>query len=162
MRASFVIPVFLLAVTACGDEATDGGQTPDLDAADGEGCEHLQEGPGVAITATATASGAPSVDEDHRRYDTALVDVTGGKGGVVDFGASAAGLHVIFLSADVPLFINDATGAPVAIEDSATSSTACADIKGKHVVDLGVGTYHLILGPTTETEVSIVVEPLGE
>jgi hypothetical protein len=157
MKKLIFVPLSILAFAGCGDD-----DTHDDAAADAEGCEHLQDGPSAAITAATAAAGAPSVDDDHRRYDVTLVDVTGGKGGVVKFAASAAGVHVIFLDADVPLFITDAAGAPVAIEESASSSTACADIRGKHVVELGVGTYNLTLGPTTSTQVGVVVEPLDE
>jgi hypothetical protein len=158
MKRLLILTLFAFS-PACGDDGADGN---DHDAADGEGCEHLQEGPEVAVTATATAAGAPSVDDDHMRYDITLVAISGGQGGVVKFAAAAAGTHVIFLGADVPLFITDAAGAPVAITESSSSSEACADIKGKHVVDLEVGTYNLTLGPTASTSVSMVVEPLGE
>src|SRR5688572_777343 len=147
-----VLPILLtLCLAACGGD-------DDTASADAEGCEHLQDGPDVDRTATATAAGAPGVLNDHMRYDITLVPVTGGNGGVVAFAAPEAGGYIFFLDATVPFAISDATGAPVTLEDSATSSTACADIKGRHVADLAVGTYNLSFGPTTATAVSLVIE----
>jgi hypothetical protein len=77
----------------------------------------------------------------------------------VRFAAPAAGDYVFFLNQDVAFEVFDGSQAPVTIEESTTSNPACTDIRGRHVVPLGVGTYHLSLGPTTQTSVSIVVEP---
>jgi hypothetical protein len=61
----------------------------------------------------------------------------------------------------VPLAVTDSTGAPVTLASSASSSPECTDIKGKHTVALGVGTYFLELGPTSAADVSVVVEKEG-
>jgi len=131
-----------------------GGSTED---ADGEGCEHLQAGPGVAITASTTAGNAPAVSNDHKRYDIALPS---GSAGSVSFAASEATDYVFFLNADVPLTVTSASGQSVAFESSAKSSESCTDIKGRHVVPLEVGTYTLTLGPASGT-VSLVIEESG-
>jgi hypothetical protein len=125
---------------------------------DAEGCEHLREGPAVTVAATATADAAPSIAADHQRYDVTLVAVTGGMGGFVRYAPGEAADYLFFLSAGVPVEFLDATSAPVAPEESASSSTACAEIKGRHLVPLEVGTSALRLGPTSQTSVSIVVE----
>jgi hypothetical protein len=124
---------------------------------DQEGCEHLKEGPATAVTALASGEG-PLVADDHHRYDVSLVAITGGNGGRVRFASDEQGDFIIFLNQGVPLKVLDSSGAEVAIEASATSSTACTDIRGRHVVPLGVGTYTLSLGPTTQTSVGIVIE----
>lgn len=127
--------------------------------ADVEGCEHLQEGPSAAVTATAAASGAPAVSNDHKRYDITLPAGTGGNNtGSVSFAAGEASDYVFFLGADVPLKITNASGAAVAFEESATTSSACTQIKGRHVAPLQVGTYTLTFGPTTQSSVSLVIE----
>jgi len=128
------------------------------ESADTEGCAHLQNGPAATVTATATASGAPAVSNDHKRYDITLVDVSGQKGGSVTFAASEATDYVFFLNADVAFSVANSSGQPVAIEESATSSSECGDIKGRHVVPLSVGTYTLTFGPTSATSVSVVIE----
>lgn len=132
------------------------GGTPED--ADAEGCEHLQKGPGVALTATASASGAPAVSDDHKRYDISLPAGTGGNTGSVTFAASEATDYTFFLNADVALKLTSSNGQTVAFESSAKSSTSCTDIKGRYVAPLQVGTYTLTLGPSTPSSVSLVIE----
>lgn len=129
--------------------------------ADGEGCEHLQEGPAVPVSASSGASGAPAVSNDHKRYDVTLPSGTGGRTGSVSFASSEATDYVFFLSADVALKIASASGEAVALESSATSSSACTAIKGRHVAPLQVGTYTLTFGPSTQEQVSLVIEESG-
>ena len=121
---------------------------------DSEGCEHLQQGPGVAVTASSTASGAPAVSNDHKRYDIALPSSGTGS---VSFAASEATDYVFYLNADVPLAITTGSGQSVAFEASAKSSTSCTDIRGRHVAPLSVGTHTLTFGPGSGT-VSLVIE----
>lgn len=149
LLAALLMSTALLA-TACGDD----DKTENVDV---EGCEHLQKGPSTAVTATITGT-PPAVGNDHRRYDIALADGTGGKTGSVSFAATEATDYVIFTSADVALSVRDAGGAQVAIEESTKSSSQCTDIKGRHVVPMKVGTYTLTFGPTTAASVSIVIE----
>ncbi len=137
-----------LLFAGCGDEET----------VDAEGCEHLQEGPSSPITATATATGAPAVKDDHRRYDITLVDVEGGKGGSVSFAAAEATDFILFTSADVPVSIQNASGQAVSPEASVKNSSECTEIKGRHTIPLEVGTYTISFGPTTQSSVSIVIE----
>lgn len=134
------------------------GCSGEEESADTEGCEHLQNGPAATVTASATATGAPAVNNDHKRYDVTLVDVSGQKGGSVTFAASEAADYVFFLGANVGFSVANANGQAVAIEESATSSSECTEVKGRHVVPLSVGTYTLTFGPTSATSVSVVVE----
>ncbi len=150
LLAALLMSTALLA-TACGDDE-EGEENVDV-----EGCEHLQEGPSTALTATTTGT-PPAVRNDHRRYDITLVDGTGGKTGSVSFAATEATDYVIYTGADVPLTVRDSSGAEVAIEESTKSSAQCAEIKGRHVVPLTVGTHTLTFGPTSAASVSIVIE----
>lgn len=143
-----VLFLTVAAATGCGHE----DENPDV-----EGCEHLKEGPASAVTAAATATGAMAIAADHKRYDVSLVDVTGGKGGVVTFAAAKEEDYIFFLSADVPVKFS-AGGMAIAPESMAKSSPTCAEIKARYVVPLKVGTTQLDLGPTTQTSVGIVVE----
>src|SRR5688572_14994746 len=72
LLAALLMSTALLA-TACGDDEE---ENPDV-----EGCEHLQEGPATAVTATATSENAPAIRADHRRYDVTLVAGNGGNSG---------------------------------------------------------------------------------
>lgn len=153
-----LLSVLLLStalLAGCGDDEPT--ESPDT-----EGCEHLQEGPASSITAAATGAG-PAVSNDHKRYDIALADVTGGKGGSVSFAVSEATEYVFFISADVPFAVTTSSGQAVEIEESTKSSETCSEIKGKHIVPLAtVGTYTLTFGPTTASQVSLVIEEAGE
>jgi hypothetical protein len=126
--------------------------------ADVEGCEHLQEGPSVAVSASASASGAPAVSNDHKRYDITLPAGSGGNVGSVSFAAAEATDYVFFLGSNVTLKVTNTSGQEVTFEESATKSDECTDIKGRHVAPLQVGTYTLNLGPTSESSVSLVIE----
>jgi hypothetical protein len=132
------------------------------DKADTEGCEHLKEGPGVSVTATATASGAPSVSNDHKRYDITLPAGTGGNTGSVSFAVGETAHYVFFLGSDVNLAIASTSGSSsVSFESSTKSSEACTEIKGRHVAELLVGTYTLTFSSPTQTRVSLVIEEEG-
>ena len=155
MKRSSVLLSLSLVLAGCGQAAA-----PESDI---EACEHLQEGPAVAVTANATADGAaPSVSEPHKRYDVALVDVTGGRGGTVSFASADEGHHVLYLSADVPVEVRDGSGAVVDFEATATSISSCTEVKSKRELDLGVGTYRITFGPTATPSVSLVMEYAGE
>jgi hypothetical protein len=152
MKRKLFAAVLLSAglVFGCGGE--------EEESVDVEGCEHLKEGPATAVTATATATGAPAVKADHSRYDVTLVDVTGGKGGTVTFAATEEGDYVLFTGTAVQVSVKDANGAAVGIEASATSSAECTEIKGRHTIPMKVGTHTLTFGPTPQATVSIVIE----
>jgi len=128
-----------------------------LDEADVEACEHIVEA-GKALTATATMSGAPALTDDHERNDLALVDVSGGKGGFAAFTVLENGDYLFYLDTDVPMEILNSAGVPVAFEKTEKSISACKEVKAKYTVGLMLGTYSLRLGPTSETQVSLIVE----
>ncbi|MCP3101351.1 hypothetical protein LZ198_20975 [Myxococcus sp. K15C18031901] len=141
-----------LLTAACGDDDA----TPE-EGVDVEGCEHLREGPSVAVAATTTGT-PPAVDDNHRRYDITLVSGEAGHSGAVSFAASEATDYVLYLGADVPVRVTDASGAAVELEESAKGSASCTEIKGRHVVPLTVGTFTFTFGPTASSSVSLVVE----
>jgi hypothetical protein len=156
MKRAIFLSATLTMLAACGDEEP-------VEDVDVEGCEHLQEGPEVAVTATdGLDESTPAVSDEHMRYDITLVPVVGGNGGFVTFAAAEATDHVFFLDADVALGLDDGTGAGVTIEESASSSPECDEIRGRHVAELRVGTVYVELGPTTETEVSLVIEAMHD
>lgn len=138
-----------------------GGDDEDEAHVDEEGCEHLQKGPGVAVTAAVSGMG-PAVSNDHKRYDIALADVAGGKGGAVSFAVSEATDYVLYTSASVPVKVTNGSGTEVSFEESANSSSLCTEIQGRYVVPLTVGTHTLTFGPSTISSVSLVIEESGE
>lgn len=148
------------AVAACGDDHDDDHDHGGESLAD-EACEHTTGGPYRDVTATADAADGPVASFEHTGVRVALTDVTGGKGGFVTFEADAAGDFVFFLSADVPLAVQDATGAAVAIEATADVD-ACAEVAVQHTVELAVGSYRLSFGPTDVSTVTLVGEAAGD
>ena len=152
-----------LAVPACGDDdetsdnhhhVDDGGI--DLDE---EGCEHLEGGPFVTVTAGADQASAAEVKADHHAY---TITLTADQAGFVKFAADAAGDHVVFLDADVPFAVEGSGGTRLTIEESLTTIGACTTVKGKHTFELpAVGLYFFQLGPTATAEVKLVIEEAG-
>jgi hypothetical protein len=121
-----------------------------------EGCEHLEKGPFVDVTAGADAQGAVEVKADHQAYRVAL---TSGQAGFIKFAAAKKGDHVLFLDTDVSLEVQDDQGKPVTIENSEKGISECVVVKAKHTVELpGVGTYFFKLGPASAAQVTVVVE----
>lgn len=152
------LPAILLATlslaAACGEH--------DHDDPDAEACGHLRGGPAENVTASATpAATAPAVRSDHRRYDVALVDAGGGKGGSVSFASSAARDHVLYTDVAVPVRVATAAMMEIAPSASATETPACPEIKGRHVFRLGVGPHVITFGPTSADRVGLVIEPLA-
>ncbi|MCI0569204.1 MAG: hypothetical protein L0Y66_00475 [Myxococcaceae bacterium] len=132
-----------------------GTGTPEEDI-DVELCEHLAEGPNVAVTAVVSgdASGA-AVSNDHHRYDISL---TSGAG-KVSFAVDHAGEFVFGLGADVAMEIKDPSGAPVTPEETLLTGLACTDIKKRVQAHLEtVGTYTLTFGPSSVQVVPLVIE----
>lgn len=154
-RSVPVMTAIAAVLASCGDEH--GHENPNVEA-----CEHLKEGPSVAVAATTTAGAtAPAIASDHKRYDLTL-PVTASPGsflGHVTFAAPAAGDFIVFTSAAIPVKVTTAAGADVAPESTASSITECTEVKGRHVFELGVGTHYVALGPATNNSVSVVVEP---
>jgi hypothetical protein len=145
--ATLILP---FALAACGGEEEEN--------IDVEGCEHLEEGPYEAVTATADTASAPPIADDHTSYTVTLPAGAGGNTGFVSFAADEEGDFIFFLDADVDVEFTDAAAAVVPIEESASSSDACDTIQGKHTLELAVATYYLELTSQTIDEVNVVVE----
>lgn len=142
---------------ACSDEHDEEDHGESIE---DEGCEHIQEGPAKAVTASADTAQAPDATAEHTRIDLSLVDVEGGKGGAVQLVPDEAGDFYLFLSDDVSVTLTKAAdGSVVTPELSEGAVEACAaEIPKHYVYDLEVGTYLLTVGPTTLDKVSFVFE----
>jgi hypothetical protein len=120
-------------------------------------CEYLQEGPASSVTASASATGAPAVSVDQRRYDISLVDVAGGKGGSVSFAVTEVKDYTLFLNGEVPVIVTDASGQRIEVRVSGTGSSECSEIKRRHTFRLAPGMHGIAFGPTTASSVSLVI-----
>lgn len=168
---SILTPLAAMLLLACSDDTggggggtgsgTGGAAPEDLDA---EACEHYVEGPFVQHTATEAVEDASDISAEHTAHAITLIELAGANGGYVSLQAPSAGDYVFFLDQDVPLSVQSSAGSDVLIEEScdpSACSATCGLVKGKHVVELAVGTYYLELGPTDLASVHLVHEVLG-
>lgn len=126
-----------------------------------EACEHMAEGPSQEVRASPTGDpGAPSVASPHTRFDATLVAVDGGQGGDLSYAVSRAGLLWVALSKDVPLQITrEVDGQSLTPEEVvAGPDTGCDEVAWAAAYPVEVGTVRIRLGPTTQTQVSLVLE----
>lgn len=152
IRLASLIVLVASSLAGCSEE---GEPTPS-----DEACEHAQGGPSSAVTAgSAPDSSAGDVTEEHTRHDVTLVAVDGGNGGFVQFN-SEGGEHIFFLTRDIPIAFQDAAAALVPIEQSSAEET-CDEVVVAHRIDLPVGRIILEFGPTAETSVSVLIEPVA-
>lgn len=158
----FSISGLLVATAACGGDDA-GGEHEDLDP-EADACEHMIEGPAESVTAVADmAADAPDMGEHHIRWEIALVDDGAGAfSGYVDLVVEEEGESILFGSADIPVTVRDASGNEVPLRRADDSITACTEVDASNSYELGVGTYQLELGPTTESAISVVVILAGE
>jgi hypothetical protein len=152
----------VIAVAACSDHHDEPGSHHD--GPEDEACDHMIDGPGLAATAVADMTAdAPDAGEHSVRWDVALAAGAGGMyGGYVDLVVEEAGITDLYLDVDVPVKVWDASGNEVMVHHAQTSFTLCTEVSVGLGYQLGVGTYLVGFGPTTEEAVSMVVVLEGE
>ena len=145
---------FTLSLAACSggdDEHTE-------ETIEAEFCEHFTGGPYRMVTSSTTAAGAPDVTFEHTSVQITL----NGGAGFVTYASGEMTDHAIALSKDVPLKVAQG-GADLTIESTEKPTDApCTELAVIYTVGLGVGTATLELGPSSEAEVSLIVEEAGE
>jgi hypothetical protein len=150
-RSRVTLTLAAILAAACGHGHGSPGE---------EACEHFEKGPHVAVTATADPTDqSPAIASDHQRHAVSLLAVEGGHGGHVRFASPRQASWIFFLDEAVPVAFLDSAGDPIAPAGSATGDPDCDLVKGRHAVELGVGTHYLRLGPTPHEVVGLVVEP---
>lgn len=166
-RVANLNPLYLLSalflspgLTACDDDDHDhDDHNHGEEAVDEHACIHAEE-EGTSLTATLEAEAAPAASEDHTRYDVTLVELdaeSGDLGGYISLPVGEDGDQVVFLTADIPLGIEDSEGLSLPAESDGDGSGTCS-ITRYYVFDLQVGTYGLFFGPTDVTELGMIVE----
>lgn len=160
----YIVASAVLILAACGGNEDNNGNNHDNNdhnneefTVEDDACEHMIEGPEVAITAVAVGGDAPTVADTHTRYD---ITIDGGSGIVLVEIAEESEMH-FFFSAGVDLTVTDASDAEIAAEETIATVAECDEVAEGAAYDLGVGTYTLTI-ETTETEVSMVPVPGGE
>lgn len=149
------------ALAACASDGVDedAGTGEEEDPIE-EACEHMEEGPSAAHTATLAAP-YPDVSAEHTRHDVTLVDDGGQNGGAVTFEVDEDGEHLVFLDKDIPVAFRDVGGEAFDVLLSEPVD-ACDSVAIQKHVTFEVGTVELRFGPTTESTVRIVIEEVGE
>ena len=154
---AFVAPLSLSA-SACGD---DDDHDHDHEGEHGEGfveefCEHLENGPDVALTATDAPEGAPDASAEHTRHDVTL---PAGATGYISFASDEATEFAFGFSTDASAMLFDAGGNEIAWEEVETNPEGGCDALALYgTADLEVGTYTLALGPVDGDFVQVVIE----
>lgn len=150
-----ICTIALFMTIGCSDSATDVDHHHHLVE---HACEHMTNGPATAVTAVVNGTG-PDISAVHTRFDITLTDTLGGKkGGYVLFTPAEHGEWAIFLDKDIPLTVVGHDGSVVTAEDDDLHLEKCAAIVAGAAYDLHEETYTLVLGPTTEETVSLVME----
>lgn len=161
----FAYPLFTCALSitaACGGHEDGHGGHEGTPAADA--CEHMVEGPSQAVTAIADRmADAPDVGEHHTRFDIDLVaDAAGMYVGYVHLVNQESAITDLFLDADVPVRVWNTFGDELEAHHAQTSIAECTEVSVGLGYSLGVGTWVVGFGPTTEQSVSVVLVPEGE
>jgi hypothetical protein len=116
-----------------------------------EACEHLTAIP-TMVNASVSAASAPEL-ATHTRYEVALPEATGGRGGNVRFASTLRGRLLVFLAADVAVKLGTAMGdlAP----SGSGKSGPCPELAAWYEYDVGVGVQTLTLGGSGNSRASV-------
>lgn len=129
----------LVVVPGCGGDDEGEHEDPDI-----EGCEHLTEGPYQEVTVSAGRDAqAPWVAANHVSYTIGLLP--GGAPGYVTYDSTEEGEAYLYLDQSVGVKVFTSAGTEVPLASSATSTEACVEVKGRHVVEVGVGVHYIEL-----------------
>jgi hypothetical protein len=132
---------------------------PDFVALGKDACEHLNEGPIVAVTAAdADTSAAPALDKTHTRYDIALPG-TGARDRFVRLTIAKTAEYSLYGTTAMTIDVLDDGRKMVTAATQPTAAIGCDLAKGRTVLPLSVGTYYLKLKANAETATRLVVLP---
>lgn len=133
--------------------------TPDPQAAlEEDVCGDLGGSKVATLTAAAATDSAPALQGEHTRNNVTLPASASARAGFLKLESTEQGEWGLFLTKNVPVKITDATGKAVAISGTRTTFAKCQELKAQHTATLKVGVHYLELGPTSESDLAIVVE----
>lgn len=154
----------LLTLGACGhdDHAHDNHDNHDSLSAEEEACLHANDVPQTVQAAATAVAAAADINQPHTHYRIVLLESTETPGeymGYVTFTPDKDGDFAIFTSVAIPVAIVDADGTAVSVTTSAVDE--CVEITQKHAADFHDERHIIAFGPTSEPELSVIVESLG-
>jgi hypothetical protein len=151
------ITLAALALAACGD-GHDDDDHDDLSPEE-EACLHANDPPENVTAAASPEGNLATLDETHVHYRVALAatdDPPTQYVGSVAFTPYRQGRFALFTSTAVPVTIVDASEQTVNL--STTPVELCVEIAEGHAAQFRAETYVVTFGPTTEQELSVVIE----
>lgn len=121
-------------------------------------CEHLEQGPAQAVTASTDPDAAPSVDAEHTRFDVSLAsDGSGQYGGYVQRAVGNTD-QIVALDADVPYTVFGPDGNEIPMHHNLSTQTECGLAVSVRHFEMPIGTVRIAFGPTATDSFSMVVE----
>lgn len=155
-----------LAIGACGE---DDDTIPPVESLDGELveaaghiCGHLVGGPFESVNAAPDATDALGPDHNATFEHTAVTTMLISGAGFVHLDIEEEGEFAIGLSSNIPLSFTHEGAAVTPEESFQPPSNLCSDLAIVHVIDLEAGEIVLEFGPSSESDIVMVVESLGE
>lgn len=148
--------VALLSVAACTPASPSEEMSPEEEA-----CEHGEAGPFIDVTATTTGSDAPDVSEEHTAHRVTLPSPAEGateREGHVRFASSEEGEILVFMGDEVSLTVYDSAGSEVSAEFTGEPVDTCEVLAVHAAYPVMVGSYDLVIGPTSLETVLLVIE----
>ncbi len=143
MNRAFLVAA--LALAACGEDPPP--------ASDTDACAQLEMGPYTQVAASVSRdNNTPAVADDGNAY---TVTLTASGFGYVRLD-STGGKYVVYLDRGLTVNALEGAGTPANVS-SASSSEACAAIKGRHEVTLGSGAVYVGLMSDGGAPVNLVV-----
>ena len=165
MKKLSLILLFALFLSACGDAEENDDEEQNFDdeiSAQEEACLHILEGPFAVSNATLEVDeSAGNINRAHHAYTVSLVENTDGDyQGAVIYDASASDTYGIFTNIDVEVavYTEEQESLPVVT----TVVDECIEVARQHTVEMQEGRHFIFFGPTTDGEVSVVVEELAD
>src|SRR5215213_3495905 len=127
------------------------------DPANAQACRSFQTGAVVPVAGVDPFNmEAPPIAADQRVY---RISIPARAAGHVTFTSAVAGDHVFYTSAPVALTVFAIDGDLVDIKSLKLKIPECAEVNGRHTVELQATKYVVRLGPDKLTSVDVVVAP---
>ncbi|NUN13149.1 MAG: hypothetical protein HUU55_05885 [Myxococcales bacterium] len=155
---SICLTVLFLTTISCEQDDSTSHAHNDSENIAAELCEHMAEGPSIAVFASAETTNLPDVSTPHTRFDVTLVaDESGTWSGSVRYASPGTGDLRLATSKTIDVTLTAPDGSTVVAMPDAMAST-CADIPKLISFPVSVGPYTLSFGPSDTADVKIVIE----
>ena len=143
---SIVTLVIALPLAACGGTGEN---------IDGEGCRYLESGPFTVVTAGTTMdAAAPAITAADGAF---TVTLPAAGVGYLAFDSPDDTEYAVFTDRTVTVAAFTPAGTVIPASASSTSTSVCATVHGRHIIELPVGPFFFGLGPDAGGPVKLVL-----